>query len=674
MVLRREPTTADTTIDLAVLRDALRAARGRIALAALAAAVLVGGLAVWRADPLVMEARILIEPIAAPGEAASESGRAARDDRLIATQIGLLGSSGLLRRVVAGAAADPRHPLDAFGDAGRDGDGLDREDRRLAALRAALTVERVDRSRLIALRLATPDRGSGEHLLATVWHDYASGLAEARGRAEAEAERRRGAEVAEARRRLAEAETMPAPVAAAPVADPEADAARAERAEGETVLKRLEDFADAGEKGADRAVDAGLTDGLRRLRERRGLLRSRIAELSVVYLENHPLLKEATERLADLHREIRAELPRAVAAQKAALAAIDRRIAERETATTASIPEAAPVPAAAAADLPRLRAALAEALARRDAAYLEALGQAAVAANLVGAPDVVETPSNTRPIVAAGLAALFGAGLAASLAAVFGAAPARRRDRVAPVAEIPAPIETRVEEPVAIAPSRPVDADAPRRAALYAEATDERIADLWDQIEAEIPRGRRIVVTSVTDAARAHAAARLLWANAAVAQGSACLVDLAATVPEPESENAGFSDILAGRAAFSEAIHHDHDCGGWVVPAGVEPLEPATFGDEGVAGILDALAATWADVVVDVGRLEAGEGLATLLIGADVIVLAEDDRDDPRVLRALDALLMADKAVWLIDPPLEEASRDLYAADGAETAAWADAA
>ena len=671
MVLRREPTTADTTIDLAVLRDALRAARGRIALAALAAAVLVGGLAVWRADPLVMEARILIEPIATPGETASESGRAARDDRLIATQIGLLGSSGLLRRVVAGAAADPRHPLDVFGDAGRDGDGLDREDRRLAALRAALTVERVDRSRLIALRLATTDRDSGEHLLATVWHDYAAGLAESRGRAEAEAERRRGAEVAEARRRLAEAETMPAPVAAAPVADPEADAARAERAEGETVLKRLEEFADAGDKGADRAVDAGLTDGLRRLRERRGLLRSRIAELSVVYLENHPLLKEATERLADLRREIRAELPRAVAAQKAALAAIDRRIAERETATTGSIPEAAPVPAAA--DLPRLRAALAEALARRDAAYLEALGQAAVTANLVGAPDVIETPSNTRPIAAAGLAALFGAGLAAILAAVFGAAPARRRDRVEPIPEIPAPIETRVEDPVVIPPSRPVDADAPRRAALYAEATDERIADLWDQIEAEIPRGRRIVVTSVTDAARAHAAARLLWANAAVAQASACLVDLAATVPEPESENAGFSDLLAGRAAFSEAIHHDHDCGGWVVPAGAEPLEPATFGDEGVAGILDALAATWADVVVDVGRLEAGEGLATLLIGADVIVLAEDDRDDPRVLRALDALLMAGKAVCLIDPPLEEASPEVHA-DGDETAAWADAA
>lgn len=682
MAQRDDESIADTTIDLAVVRGRLRAARGTVAGIAVLAAVLVGAVVAWRHDPFVVETRFLVDPIRLGAEAGAEKGRAARDDRLVAAQIGLLETSDVLRRAVAGADAA------VVGRGEGDASGLDRDDRRLAALRENLTVERVDRSRLVALRLVTTDAAEGTRLLTTLWDEYLGTLREARNRAEAEADRRRGGDVVLARRRLADAETPPAagsepvePIAAS--ADPELDAARAERADAVVRLERLEKFAASGDGGAERAVDAGLTGSLRQLREKRGLLRSHMAELSVVYLANHPLVKEATDRFADLRREIRAELPRAVVAQKAALAALDRRILELAAATTASVPE--PATPAAEPDLAALRAALTDAVARRDAAFGEALGLAAVSVRQVNPPEVIEAPSLVRPLLAALCAALAGGGLAGgylTLRAPGGSARplASVPDRhaafeptfaTAPVS-MPIPVTMTAPEVRAepVEPTRPRDPDAPRRAAVYGAAARASVPALWREIEAEIPEGRRIVVTSVADAAHAHGAARALWHHAAGSQASVCCVDLAGTLAENEAGfGLGFADLLAGAAAFSEVIRRDRDCGGWIVPAGRDPVATDAYGDAGLAGILDALALTWGDLVIDVGRLEPGEGLAALLVGADAIILAEDDAEDPRALRALDALVSAGKAVWLMEVPLEPAAAVVDGSDAWDVAA-----
>lgn len=607
--------------------------RRRSVLAGLFLAAALAVLLAPQRSAVVVEERALIEIPAAAAK--GEGARAAEEDRVLATEIELLRSDDFLRRAVAArrAAGAP------------DADGVTPAERDLEALRENFSVERVDRSRILVLRLKTADAADGLRQLGLVHDHWIAALVEARARAGVEVDRRFAPEIDAARRRVAEAQAVEAALARPDGGRDELTDLRARRVDAETRLKRLEEMARSGEKGADRAVDLAPTAGLQRLREKRGQLRARLAELSVTYLANHPLMKEANEQLADLRAETRAELPQAVAEQKAALAALDRQIVEIAAETTASIP------VTEASALAGARVDLAEATARRDAARAEAARRVAVGARLVVPPSVVATSS--RPavfLVSAGLALL------AVLVLVVG----RRRPRAAAAAAMDAPLEDAVVAPrpapvpeAVAAPSppvvappvaaiEPIDAEAPARAEAHHRALRRAARRLWPEIAAEFETTGRVVVVSTTDAALAAGAAGALAEAAGAAVGRVDLVGLG-------HEHAfGVADLLDGRAAFSEVVRRDPATGVWRVGVGRRRLADADLADPALAGLLDAFAVDWGDLVIDAGRLDGGDGMATLMLGADAVVLAETEATDSRVLRAFAALVEAGRPTFVL--------------------------
>lgn len=704
--------TADTTIDLGRLRAGIGAARGRIALAALIAAGLAGGVANLWPRPSIVEARALIET-AAPSPSATAGDRLRRDDEIVAAQIALLGSDGLMRRV---AAAEPDAVATVLGEAGEgrttERDGSIADERRTTALRDGLAVERIDRTRLVTLRLAAADAEAAGRVLTAVERQWIAGAEEARARARTELLRRHAAPVEAARRRLAEAE---AAAAEPDPAESEATAARAalqtERAEAEVRLRRLQAFAAAGGNGAERAVDAAPTETLRDLRDQRGALRTRLARLSAVYLGNHPLMKDIQADFAELHRRMRAELPRAVATAETELATLDRRIAEAAAETTASVPTPAP------AALDDLRTALAAAEAHRDAAVAEGLAAGAVEIRPLGTPEIVRTAGPLRPLLAAGLGALLAAALALAWIAKRTAVAARRvafdRDgtvvpdfdersdlaftAVPPVAASlpPLPVEATLVAPSTVGPDEedpmtsPADAAAPVEAAApapavpsfdpeaaaraehYRAAAAPIVPGLWRALAGEVGPRCRLVVISTRDAAWARGAGEAIAAAVTRPHERVGRVDLCRGAAGDAAP--GVTDLLDGMALFSEVMRRDPASGLSVVSPGARDVTDADLVDPGFTGLLEALEVTWDVLIVDAGRLEGRDGIAALLTTADAVVLAEDDAEDARATRIADILTDAGCPTWILDAPVASA-RGEAETDVAPAADWARAA
>lgn len=704
--------TADTTIDLGRLRAGIRAARGRIALAALVAAGLAGGLASLLPRSVVVEARALIETVA-PATEPVAGDRLRRDDELVAAQITLLESDGLLRRV---AVAEPKAVAAVLGDAGEGRSNDVADERRVDALRDRLAVERIDRTRLVALRLATADDVAAGRVLAAVESQWIAGAEEARARAQAELLRRHAPPVEAARRRLAEAE-------AAEPDSGEADAVAArvalqtERAAAEARLKRLQAFVAAGGSGAERAVDDAPTDGLRDLRDQRGALRTRLARLSAVYLANHPLMKDIQADFAELHRRMRAEVPRAVAAAEAELAALDRRIADAAAETTASVP-ATPKPS-----LDGLRTALAEAEARREAAVADGLAAVAVEIRPLGSARVVVAASPLRPLLAAGLGALLAVAVLlarigmrtavgrrapidrnigtvpvsasradpelegappavatplppvpveATLVASTPTLPAEEAPVAPPMSDMPEPMEAVATAPVAV----PLDPDAAQRAEHYRAAAAPIVGGLWRALAGEVGPRCRLVVISTRDAAWARGASEAIAHAVARPHERVGRVDLCRnTVGDA---GAGVTDLLDGMALFSEVMRRDPASGLWAVSPGERDVTDADLADPGFTGLLEALEVTWDVLIVDAGRLDGRDGIAALLMTADAVVLAEDDGDDSQSARIADILTDAGCPTWILDAPVATARAHPKApeedAPAATSIEWAKAA
>lgn len=662
-----------TTIDLGTARDAVAAARGRILAVALVAGLAGAGWAASRPEPSLVEARVQLSAPARPAPAAATEAEGegatatSLDDRLIAAQLELFGSPDFLDRVAAGDdEADPR----AAGRATRE------REHRVGLLRDHLAVRRAAVPGQLVLEIRTTETDTARRLLEGLHRRHAAVLAETAERLRAEVERGFALELGTARAAAVEARSLAAATTgstAMPLERADRLALAAERHEAEQMVERLRKLAASGD--VERAMDSAATPMLARLRDRRSALRARIAELSVTYLEKHPLLKDANEQMAALRAEARAELPRALAARKAALAEIDRRIADLAAETTASVPAATPTAAdpAAAAD-----AAVAAVVARRETAVAEALARETVEARLVEPPLVVEGPSPLRPLIWGAVAAAFGLFVGFLVTALRGARrPIAERGDVEPTFDVPtdyadvpdtAEVACDDADPVAVepvpeaivAPPPPVSAptvvapprrgpvsdllDLEARAVAYERLASGLIGGLRRRITAEIGRRGRIVVASTSDAARALGAARALSADIARSGATVGLV-----------EELALADIVDGRVGCSAAIRPDAATGVWVLSCATRRLRDAELETARTAALLDALAETWDVLVIDAGRLAAGPGMAALIARADAVILAEDASDDPRALAAFDGLDAAGRSVWLLDPPVTTA-------------------
>lgn len=673
-VRAREAPAGESSLGAAFAARRLRI--GLVALAVFVATLIAASLlpATWRS-----EARLLVDlgdrrRSAAVGEAGD------LDDRLITAQIRLVGSREVLRRAVAASgvladgAADPAAGwadglLRALGlDA--SGSRREREDRLVAALESRLVAERVDRTRLLVVRLSARGPDGLSRLLAAVLDEYLSVVAEARSRAVIDAERRSSEEIESLREEIAAAEArVEGARAAAGIVESDADAresvardltaAKTRRAEIETRLRLLERGNDR--KALDGAGGDDVSPLIARLRDRRNALRARVTELGNVYLSAHPTLQEANSQLAEVERQLRAELPRAVATLEGERDAAGRRMAALEK-RLAELSAPSPLPtgeelrtAVHARDLETLRGRLSAALARRHAASEAIASTVGPDVRLVSPPSVPVDAAVLGPWSLAAIAGLFAAALAGlGVAADHRRAVRARRRLAAPVVPPAAvgvvPVDGRIAaEPDAASRLLPGDIADPLESA--ARASLERI---WSEIVAGRGRGRRILVTAATGASAAHSAALALMRVAARRDASVCLIDLVASTSGlaarlGEEAPLGLSDLLDGRATFSDVVFRDRTTRGHVVVAGSAPLDPLDVDRVDLDGVLEALDQTYDHLVLDVGRINAAEGIAALIASADAVVLAADGNAcDPLTLRAHETLLAADKEVWVL--------------------------
>lgn len=184
-----------------------------------------------------------------------------------------------------------------------------------------------------------------------------------------------------------------------------------------------------------------------------------------------------------------------------------------------------------------------------------------------------------------------------------------------------------------------------------AEAVVERV---WREIAARAADGQRIVVTSATTDRAAHVAALAILRVAARRGARICLVDLLGVEHDLAdmiglTGSPGLSDLLEGERSFSQVIFRDRASRGHVVLSGSHPLTPETLEGDDLDAALDALDLTYDHLVLDVGLLAAGDGVADIVAGADAVVVAADGRgDDPRTRRTLEVLRGNAPAVWVL--------------------------
>lgn len=479
-------------------------------------------------------------------------------------------------------------------------------------------------------------------------------------------------------------------------------AMRGQRSETEARVRQLKRLLDSGSGNLETAAEVTASPLIQRLRERQVALRARAAELSTTYLSNHPMVQAVVAQTADVERQIRVEAAKILAGYENELKVADGRIKQLD----AQLNEFKSLSAKAGEEDIQLRALEREAKVQRDqleeflARYRDGIARQSVGAQIadariISAATVPAKPSFPKvlPLTSIITLAVFLLAVTwvvlreflsgnvlrqASVAPpppfvppVAGEAPAVVSAPVAPVPALPpaslaesvGPAIPASSEPSHTVPA-PVEATdggdvAPLPHELSATPeppvmTEPAIERIWREISASATDGQRILVTSATSDHAAHIGALALLRTAARGGGKVCLVDLVGEVGAlaelvGAEEGAGLSDLLAGRAGFSQVICRDRVSRGHVVVSGTEPLTPETLDGDDLDAALDALDLTYDHLVLDMGLIAAGEGAAALLASADAVVLASDGIDaDPRTAKTHEMLLAGHKAVWIL--------------------------
>ncbi len=404
----------------------------------------------------------------------------------------------------------------------------------------------------------------------------------------------------------------------------------------------------------DNSIDVLNSALIQRLREQQIALKRRLAELSTVYLNNHPKIIGVKSELADLDRQLRAEALKVVQSleQQAKVAAT------RENALRASLARLKSQASVDNQDEVKLRALEREAAANRtlletflgrysDASTRVQLDAQPGLARVIARADPPAQPSYPKvgPIVTIGLVGglLLGLGFAFMAEVMSTAnrvfAPAGRADAGQLTATPPPPsLEAQGEE----APSRSAAPLSPgvRLAGFAVANAEQTTSELRSAREAALRpvaswlmsqrntlgvKCYALVCHGGTDAVAAEAVVRL--ARLCAGEGIKVLVVDANTVKRPLAalfeigKAKGLVELLSGNAAFSDVIVRDAHSEVHVLPAGLADAG-ATVPLTGrrIDMVLEALEHTYDVVLLNVGVITrselAGHGLLAKCQGA----------------------------------------------------------
>ncbi|PTW60686.1 uncharacterized protein involved in exopolysaccharide biosynthesis [Breoghania corrubedonensis] len=608
------------------------------------------------------QAKILIESQDSiyPGIARNTEGeRAMLDQEGVASQVQLLNSYDLARRVAAKLELAKRSE---FNPSAEDGDnllrdvlkvlGFDRssrhssvEERVLDAYFEHVVIYQVENTRVITVEFSSRDpklAAEGANMIVQEYMDLQAAAKrdntqEAAGSLEPEVTRVR-ADVEKAERAVenyrAANDLMAGSNNVTLVQQQLADlntqlaAARAQKAEVQAKAEQLR--AMLGRGTLDSASDVLNSPLIQRLRERQVALQARIAELSTSLLPNHPEYRAARRQLSDLKGQIVAEGRKILGALEN-----DVQIAEsRETSLKASLNQLKSQ--VAHNNDARIRLRDLERDAKVKGAQLEALLQRyreqEVRVNATGLPadarlisraSVPHKPYSPRvvPITVLVTLAVTVLSLAFVLMREFmvggvlvrgestGAEPEDAGEEAVNAAEFEAP-------QVPVAPISDVETSP---------------AALWARLmEAETPPRCLVVVSTDDDELANRAAVALL--RAAVSDNSCpILIETSAEPQFGDVEGAngkprrGLADLLSGEASFSQVIMRDPRSRAHLIEGAGRPLSDREAASPIFDTVLEALEHTYDHIVIDLGRLTSSIATAKFLAHADHVVLVAGD-------------------------------------------------
>ncbi|MDK9697147.1 MAG: exopolysaccharide transport family protein [Siculibacillus sp.] len=684
----------DVTIDLGVILRALWRARVRIVLLTLAAAVGSWLVLSSMTPSFKADTRLVIETHEVPVGSANrqaESERAILDEQGVGSQVQLLTSRDIARRVVAtlGLVRDPefasgsRSLLALVGLGG--GESTSSEERVLEKFIDQLNVFQVEKTRVIQVEFSSRDPEKAAKVAGAVVDEYLKAAAEAKGRTSADASKFLSSEIEQLRRRVAEAESKVeqyrtgadlfvgqnnVKISEQQIGElnSQLTAAKAQRSETEARVRQLKRLLESG-TGLETASEVSSSPSVLRLRDRQSALKARAAELATTYLPNHPQVQAVTAQIAEAETQIRAEASKVLASYESDLKVAEGRVKQ----LSAQFNEFKSQAAKAGEEDIQLRALEREAKVQRDqleeflARYRDAVarqvsGAQPADARVISAATAPVKPAFPKvlPLTAAITLSTF---LIICLWIVMREFTSGNVLRHAPAAStVAAAGAAAAVGPVPTAGTAPVDGrvaahrlEAPEISGLLphtpASAFDRGAAAslerIWNEISDEAEDGQRIVVTSATSDHASHLAALALLRVAAKRGAKVCLVGLAGDDEDlaelvGDDDMPGLSDLLSGEARFADIIFRDRGSRGHVVLAGREGLEADDLAGDELAGALEALDLTYDHLILDLGIVAAEPGTADLVASADAVILAADGPgSDPHTAKAHQALIAA---------------------------------
>ncbi len=448
------------------------------------------------------------------------------------------------------------------------------------------------------------------------------------------------------------------------------------------------------------ALQAGVTPNvpevlnsplIQRLVEQEVALRSQVAQLSVTLGPQHPRMRELKAQVADLDRQIAAELRKIVDALDAEVSLAQAR--EKELSNALSQQKVATGQANDAGV--ELAALEREAAAQRDLLdvylrrYREAVSREQASlppadARVISQAAVPSEPSFPKVVPMTGAAAAVALILAIAfvlLRELASGRPMRRVtfDDVVPVVPDAMPVGGHLRW----ADDHSVRRMMPAEPTLAPDLVD-RVEELLATIAGEIiaAGAKRVLVTLAEgsdDNGRPLAAVALARALARTDMRTVVVDfrgDNANTVSMGEGTDLpGFSDLFSSEASFAQVIFRDRRSRVHFIPAGRAPLGGEHIDRERLETILSALALTYDCVILDASDAM----IATVGDTADLaVVVSEFGASDPRTKGAFDrvsAVCDARILLLMVDPaaPARQVEdgeeplmpRDKHAADAA---------
>jgi uncharacterized protein involved in exopolysaccharide biosynthesis/Mrp family chromosome partitioning ATPase len=679
---------SDVDIDIGALFASLWQNRVRVLLGAVLLTLL-AFLALSLISPKYRaETRILIETRESvftrpTGEQGDD--RPILDQEGIKSQVELIGSSDLLKRVIAKldlgnnaeltAGAEPstiRRLLAGIGLVA-DPDATARDDYILQAVRDRLIVYSVQNSRVIVIQFSSKDPTLSAAVPNAIADEYVSTQQASKSQSNADATGWLEPEIADLSKRVKDAEAKVAAYRSSSdllIGQNNAVLATQQLSELSSELSRVRANRAASEAKAA-SVRTALAKGgpvealpdvmasplIQRLRERQVQLNNDIADLSASLLSGHPRIKALRSQLADLNQQIRLEARKVLAGLENE--ADTARL--RETELTRSLNGLKAQSSKAGEEEVELRALEREAAAQRQLleSYLTRYREASSRTDRGYLPADVRIFSRAdKPIEpyfpkvlpmtgAAFVASLLILSIGTLLSALFSGRALRPAHKVAAkVAPAEAEVVRQPSKPVALAPVAeavpaphreeppapvaPAPVFTPPVTSVDHPVDHSGIEAVADRLMAS-GAARAVVVSPEGD--EASALTILLVRELADRGVRVVLLDMTGSGGMGRSmldgqELSGMTDLLASERPFSEVIHADHYSQAEIIPLGTHDPIKAMQSIGRLPMILNALQSAYDLVVVDSGPATADELKHIVDDGSELVMSLIDPEDE----------------------------------------------